>query len=143
MINPLYRVDCSEANRDRVAFSAPSSEKPDISMKDWESRSEISKSVYSSVVSPLSADEAEHEICRDPGYAPDLEPRGPGTPRVPHQTGAFYGNIGPNGHKKALRVGGLRKGGLSSPYRTLVARLNLVVNFSTRPAVSTRRFSPV
>jgi len=46
-------------------------------------------------------------------------------------------------NKKALRYGRASGRGAGPAYLTLVARLNFVVNFSTRPAVSTRRFSPV
>jgi hypothetical protein len=48
-------------------------------------------------------------------------------------------------NKKALHLEGLENGcALSVDYfAALEPRLNFVVNFSTRPAVSTRRFSPV
>jgi len=49
----------------------------------------------------------------------------------------------PSGHKKALREGRADKRQVRGSYWTFVARLNLLVNFSTRPAVSTMRFSPV
>ncbi len=50
----------------------------------------------------------------------------------------------PPAHKKALHAGGLKKAEFAGAYFLAGAlRLNFVVNFSTRPAVSTRRFSPV
>lgn len=64
-------------------------------------------------------------------------------PRHPGQDPARL--ISQSGDKKALRTEGFGKttAGGRVYFVVLTPRLNFEVNFSTRPAVSTKRFSPV